>query len=100
MSRILEYIAKYDESLTIAQLKKSIELEQLSALKRETEEVNNIIVNFTDVYLKEIDEDSIFGKTLNVYYLKDYVRSERCEDWSLTYYFDGTKISFSKKGCK
>ena len=97
MSRILEYIAKYDESLTIAQLKKSIELEQLSALKRETEEVNNIIVDFTDVYLKEIDEDSIFGKTLNIYYIKDFVKKERTDRWDLIYYFEGTKISFSKR---
>lgn len=95
MRRILKYIAKYDENLTIAQLKKSIELEQLSALKKETEEVNNVIGDFTDVYLKEIDEGGMFGKTLNIYCLNNYVRSERTTDWDLIYYFEGSKVAFS-----
>lgn len=96
MSRILEYIAKYDENLTIAQLKKSIELEELSTLRKETEEINNVIRDFTNVYLKEIDENDMFGRTLNIYYLKNYVKSERTTDWDLIYYFEGTKIDFSK----
>jgi len=96
MSRILNYIAKYDESLTIAQLKEAIELEQKSAKQKETEEINTIKNDFSNTYLKEIEECSLFGKTLNIYYLKDYVRSERTTDWNLIYYFSGTKLSFSK----
>ena len=34
MSRILDYISKYDENLTIAQLKKAIELEQILAKQK------------------------------------------------------------------
>jgi hypothetical protein len=97
MSRILDYIEKYDENLTIAQLKKAIELEKISEKEVELEEINRVRSSFKDVYLKEIDEDSVFGRTLNIYHLKNYVRSERTEDWSLIYYFEGNRISFSKK---
>ena len=97
MSIILDYIAKYDESLTIAQLKEAIELEQISAKQKETEEINNVKEDFTDAYLKEVNEHDLFGKTLNIYKLKNYVRCERTTDWSLIYYFEGSKISFSKR---
>lgn len=97
MSRILDYIAKYDETLTVAQLKEAIELEQKSAKQKETVEINIIKNDFSNTYLKELDECSLFGKQLNVYSLKNYVRSERATDWSLTYYFEGTKIAFSKR---
>ena len=40
MSRILDYIAKYDETLTIAQLKNAIEKEEILAKQKETEEIN------------------------------------------------------------
>lgn len=95
MSRILDYISKYDENLTIAQLKKAIELEQILAKQKETEEIDTIKNDFSNTYLKEREECTFFGKTLNIYYLKDYTRSERTTDWNLIYYFEGTKISFS-----
>ena len=97
MSRILKYISKYDETLTIAQLKKAIGLEQISAKQKETEKINTIKNDFSNTYLKELYEHSLFGKTLNIYCLKDYVRSERTTDWNLVYYFEGAKISFSKR---
>lgn len=97
MSRILDYIAKYDENLTVAQLREAVELEQKSAKQKETEEINTIKNDFSNTYLKELDEHSFFGKTLNIYCLKDYVRSERTTDWNLVYYFEGVKISFSKR---
>lgn len=97
MSRILDYIAKYDQTLTISQLKKFIELEEMQVKEKETKEIDTIKQNFSNTHLKFIDEQSLFGKTLNVYCLKDYVRSERTTDWNLVYYFEGTKISFSKR---
>lgn len=97
MSRILDYIAKYDETLTIAQLKNAIEKEEILAKQKETEEINSVIEDFSNTYLKIIDEDNIFGKTLHIYNLKNYVRSERTTDWDLIYYFEGSKIDFSKR---
>lgn len=97
MSRILDYIAKYDENLTIAQLKKAIELEQVEVKEREIENTSCIKLDFTDVYLKEVDDDSLFGIKLNIYHLKNYIRNEKTIDYTLVYYFDGNVISFSGK---
>lgn len=90
-------LEKFNDKLTIAQLKKAIEQDEISAKQKETEELEAIKSEFENTYLKYIDEDSFFGKTLNVYCLKDYVRSDRTTDWSLIYYFEGTKISFSQR---
>jgi hypothetical protein len=95
MIRILDYIAKYDETLTIAQLKNAIKEEENRKKQKETEEVNTVKDDFSNTYLKIVDECTLFGATLNVYCLKDYVRSERTSDWDLIYYFEGSKISFS-----
>lgn len=90
-------LSNYDEKQTIAQLKQLIEADEISAKKIETEEIERVKEDFKDVYLKRIYDCDLFGTTLNVYSLKDFVRYERCDDWSLTYYFEGEKISFSKR---
>ena len=98
MSRILDYISKYDENLTIAQLRNAIKEEENRTKQKETEEINSVIEDFSNTYLKVIDEHTLFGKTLNIYSLKNYIRSERTTDWDLIYYFEGSKIAFSKRG--
>jgi hypothetical protein len=97
MSRILDFIAKYDENLTIAQLKKAIEADKVIADQKEIDDLNQIKEEFANTYLKVIDEERMFGKTLNVYHIKEIVRTERCSDWSLVYYAKGSKISFSER---
>jgi hypothetical protein len=97
MSRILEIIAKYDENLTIAQLKQAIELDKRIADQKEIDDLNQLKEEFANTYLKIIDEENMFGKTLNVYHIKEIVRTERCTDWSLVYYVKGSKISFSER---
>lgn len=97
MSRILDYIAKYDENLTIAQLKKAIEVDKRIADQKEIDDFNEIKQEFANTYLKGIDAERVFGKTLNVYHIKEIVRTERCSDWSLVYYAKGNKISFSER---
>lgn len=97
MSRILNYIAKYDENLTITQLREAIKQEEISAKQKETEEIDKVKKDFSNTYLKKLDEHPLFGKTLNIYHLKNYVRSERTTDWSLIYYFEGSKTSFSER---
>ena len=98
MRRILDYIAKYDETLTIAQLRNAIKEEENRTKQKETEEINSVIEDFSNTYLKVIDEHTLFGKTLNIYSLKNYIRSERTTDWDLIYYFESSKIAFSKRG--
>jgi hypothetical protein len=96
MSILLKDLAKYDENLTIAQLKKAIELERVTEKEKEKEEIDRIKKTFYNIYLKETKDCRLFGKTLNVYHIVEIVDSGRCEDWSLFYHVAGTKISFSK----
>ena len=97
MSRILDYIAKYDENLTIAQFKKAIESEKRIADQKEVDDLNQLKEEFANTYLKIIDEEHLFGKTLNVYHIEKIARTERCTDWSLYYHVKGNKISFSER---
>jgi len=89
-------LSKYDDKYTIAQLKKAIEADEKLAKEKEDKGLQKIKEKYQNTYLKYIDEDNIFGKTLNVVHLKEYVRSERTTDWELIYYFEGREISFSE----
>jgi hypothetical protein len=96
MSRILEYyINKYDENLTVAQLKKAIEQDEISAKQIETEKINKVKEDFKDVYLKRIYDCNLFGKTLQVFHIEEVTDSTKCTDYSLSYFVSGTKIAFS-----
>lgn len=97
MSRILDYISKYDENLTIAQLKKAIESDKRIADQKEIDDFNEIKQEFANTYLKFLDEEYVLGKTLKIYHIKEIVRTERCTDWSLVYYARGSKTSFSER---
>jgi hypothetical protein len=94
MKRYID-LSKYDEKLTIAQVKEAIEADEISAKKKETEEIEKVKSVYQNTYLKYI-EDNIFRKTLNVIHLKEFARSERTTDWELIYYFEGREISFSE----
>ena len=97
MSRILEYLEKYDESLTVAQLKEAIQIAKAVEDQKEIDDLNQIKQEFANTYLKFLDKEHVFGKTLNIYHIKEIVRTERCADWSLVYYAKGSKISFSER---
>jgi hypothetical protein len=89
-------LSQYNEKLTIAELKKAIEQEEEVNKLKENKEINLIKEKYQNTYLKYIEEDGIFGKTLNVIQLKEFVRTERTTDWELIYYFEGREISFSE----
>lgn len=97
MSRILDYIANYDDNLTIAQLKEAIKLKQIEVKEKETEEIERVKNTFSNVFVKELEDDTVFGKTLNIYKIKNFVREERTQEWDFIYYFKGDKISFSER---
>ena len=97
MSRILEYLEKYDENLTIAKLKEAIQVAKAVEDQKKKDDLNQLKQEFANTYLKIIDEEHMFGKTLNVYHIKDITRTERCTDWSLVYYAKGSKLSFSER---
>jgi hypothetical protein len=97
MSRILNFLAKYDDTLTIHQLKEAIKAGEISAEKIETEKINKIKQEFQNTYLKVIDEDCLFGMSLHVYEIKELIRTERDTEWDIIYYFSGNKITFNEK---
>ena len=96
MSRILDYISKYDENLTIAQLKQAIELDKATEKEKEKEEITRVKKTFYNTYLKQTEDCRVFGKTLNVYHIVEIADSGRSEDWSIFYHVAGTKIAFSE----
>lgn len=96
MSRILDFLGKYDEKLTISQLKECIENDRIKNEEDEIKQIEKVKIIFENYYCKEICNETMFGKTLNVYHLKGYTRSEKDTSWENIYYFNGNKISFSK----
>lgn len=67
-------LTKYDERLTIALLKEVIARDKEVAEVQEKKEIASIRSNFENTYLKHIDEGSLYGRTLEVIHLRDFVR--------------------------
>lgn len=87
----------FDNRLTVGELKIYVAQEEEIKKLKEKKEIESIKTEFENTYLKYIDNDSIFGKELVVIKLENLVKKERTTDWNLTYYFEGSKISFSDK---
>lgn len=97
MSRLLNYIAKYDENLTITQLREAIKQDEISAKQKETEEIDKAKESFKDMFLKRIRNCNLFGETLQVYHIEEITGHTMCDDFSLSYFVKGSKISFSPR---
>lgn len=95
--RELKFLAKYDDNLTIAQLRQSLEKEEQILAEKELKEEQNIKAKFENKYFKYLDEHSLFGVELEIYKFENLVRKERNTDWEFIYYFNGSKISFSER---
>ena len=98
MNRKLDFLAKYDENLTIAQLKQAVIEEDKKSAEKEQEEIQGVKDDFQGSYFKYLDEDSIFGgRELNIFEFKTFKSFEKSMDWEFIYYFNGNKISFSDR---
>lgn len=97
MSRLLDKLKEYDESYTVADLIKELEKDENSAKEKEAQEIEKVKSEFENTYLKYLDKKSLYGIELIIVELKSFVRKERTTDWSLTYYFEGSEMSFSKR---
>jgi len=95
--RILEHLSKYDESMTIAQLKKAIQHDKELAEQKQKEASNHIKDKYENKYFKGIDKKSLFGKELNVYKFGKLTDVHKDTDWNNIYSFECYKISFSDK---
>lgn len=98
MNRKLDFLAKYNEDMTIAQLKQAVIEEERKSAEKEQEEVQEIKDTFQKRYFKYLDKDSIFGGIeLNIFEFKILKSFEKSMDWEFIYYFNGNKISFSDR---
>ena len=98
MNRKLDFLSKYDENLTIAQLKQAVIEEDRKSAEKEQQEIQEVKDGFQKRYFKYLDEDSIFGgRELNIFEFKTLKSFEKSVDWEFIYYFNGNKISFSDR---
>ena len=97
MSRKLDFLAKYDENLTIAQLKQAVIEEDKKSAEKEQEEIQEIKKEFENTYVKYIDEDGLFGEALNVIHFKDFDRKDLDESYTSIYTIEAEVLCFSKR---
>ena len=95
--RILEQLSKYNENLTLFQVKTIILEEKQNEKQKEENEFQEIKNKFNNTYIKRINNDRIFGKTIEIYQIEEITGRERTTDWIFIYSFKGNLISFSKK---
>lgn len=97
MSRLLEKLKEYDDSVTIGQLITKLKEEQELAEQEDLELEDFVKSKFENTYSKVVDGDSLYGKELNIIELKSFVRKERTTDWDFIYYFEGSRMSLSDR---
>ena len=98
MSRKLDFLAKYDENLTIAQLKQAVVEEEKKSAEKEQNEIQEVKDDFQGSYFKYLEEQPLFGDIeLTVFEFNTLKSFERSTDWDFIYYFNGNKISFSDR---
>lgn len=94
--RIIEQLSKYNDNLTLSQVKSLILEEHQKEKQREERGFQEIKNKFNNTYIKRIN-DGLLGKTIEIFQIKEIIRRERTTDWDWSYYFKGNKIVFSKR---
>ena len=93
--RILDKLKTYDSSMTVDEVIKDIETKQINFEKLDEEMFTKLKDDFNDSYLVRTNNERLFGKTLEVYYIEKIIGKERTTDWEWIYRFIGRRISFS-----
>jgi len=97
MIRILSILKQYEDSLTLKEVIEMIESKQLIEKENEEKEMSFIKSQFENSYVKYVDKDSIYGKSLIIYYIKSINSLFRYEDKKLGFNINCTKIHFSNR---
>ena len=97
MNRKLDFLAKYDENLTIAQLKQVVMEEDKKLAEKEQNEIQEVKKEFENTYVKYIDKDGLFGETLNVIHFKYFDRKDLDESYTSIYTIEVEVLCFSKR---
>lgn len=96
-NRLIQLLEKHDQDTTLGELLQKLENEQEKLLQEKLDRINSYRTKYRDCYFTEVDEDSIFGKTLNVYYIMRLENTGLTEEYKTFYHVSGNKISFSPR---
>lgn len=96
-NRLVQLLEEHDQDITLGELLQKIENEQEKLEQEKLDRINCYRTKYKDCYFKEIDEDSISGKTLRVYYIMRLEKTGLTEEYKTFYHVSGNKISFSPR---
>lgn len=96
MGRFLKQLEKYDESLTLKELKETIYLENNIEKEKNIKLVQSIKNEYKDVYLKRYT-DTVYGNTLEIIHIEEIIDFHYTENYDKIFNFKGSKLSFSQR---
>jgi hypothetical protein len=94
---MLEQLKEYDDNLSVGQLKKKIIADQEATRKEENTTYERVKNDFSNTYLKRVNQESLFGKQLEVYHIDTITDKTRTEDWNFVFFVKGSRVSFSAR---
>jgi len=97
MSRLLKMLEEFDDNVTVGQVIKKIKGDLAENTKEEESTFQRIQKEYKNSYLKFLDADALFGRTLSVYHIEEVIFRERDTDWSMHYTVKGKKIEFTNR---
>lgn len=98
MSRLIERLKEEDSSLTIGEFIKKIEVQEKERIVNENAEYQSVKEKYNNTYLKRIDDKSIFGRTLQVFYIIEIADKGKTTEYNNIYFIRGGKLTFNKRG--
>ncbi len=97
MSRLLKMLEQFDDNVTVGQVIKKIKGDLAENNKEEESTFRRVQEEYKDSYLKFLDPDALFGRTLNVYHIEEITAKEKSTDWETFYTLKGNKLEFTKR---
>jgi hypothetical protein len=96
MNRLLKYLEQQDKQLTVGDLIEQINQKQELDKQKEIESTQKCIDKYKNCYLKRKRDCTLFGKTLDIYYIKKIEARSKDIYMNTLYNLYGKKISFSE----
>jgi hypothetical protein len=90
-------LEEFDDNITVGQVIKKIKGDQKSTNQEEESSFKRIKKEYEGSYLKVVDDDTFYGRSLSVYFIEEITSKERTTDWDLVYKLKGKKISFTSR---
>ena len=93
---ILEQLNNYDENLTLLQIKNIINNEKEEKERAEGRKLEEIRKKFNNSYIKIEKICDTYGKSINIYHIKDITDMGERTYYKNNFFWRGNKIFFSK----